>query len=154
MAAHQAPPSLGFSRQEHWNGLPLPSPLHESEKWKWSLSVVSGSLWPHARQPTRLLSHGIFQARVLEWVATAFSGEEYICPQMESMCLLSTLYNSVTCRYSIGVLGGVGWKKWEPQITTTVMKLVNLKDIDGKMRKHIGILGHILIISYWEESDY
>ena len=34
------------------------------------------------------------------------------------------------------------------------MKLVNLKDIDGKMRKHIGILGHILIISYWEESDY
>ena len=26
MAAHQAPPSLGFSRQEHWSGLPLPSP--------------------------------------------------------------------------------------------------------------------------------
>ena len=25
-AAHQAPPSLGFSRQEHWNGLPFPSP--------------------------------------------------------------------------------------------------------------------------------
>ena len=25
-------PSLGFSRQEHWSGLPLPSPLHESEK--------------------------------------------------------------------------------------------------------------------------
>ena len=31
-AAHQAPPSLGFSRQEHWNGLPFPSPMHESEK--------------------------------------------------------------------------------------------------------------------------
>ena len=31
-AAHQAPPSLGFSRQEHWSGLPLPSPMHESEK--------------------------------------------------------------------------------------------------------------------------
>ena len=25
-AAHQAPPSLGFSRQEHWSGLPFPSP--------------------------------------------------------------------------------------------------------------------------------
>ena len=25
MAAHQAPPSLGFSRQEHWSGLPFPS---------------------------------------------------------------------------------------------------------------------------------
>ena len=25
-AAHQVPPSLGFSRQEHWSGLPFPSP--------------------------------------------------------------------------------------------------------------------------------
>ena len=33
-AAHQAPPSLGLSRQEHWSGLPFPSPVHESEKWK------------------------------------------------------------------------------------------------------------------------
>ena len=32
MAAHQAPPSLGFSRQEHWSGVPFPSPMHESEK--------------------------------------------------------------------------------------------------------------------------
>ena len=31
-AAHQAPPSLGFSRQEHWSGLPVPSPMPESEK--------------------------------------------------------------------------------------------------------------------------
>ena len=31
-AAHQAPPSLGFSRQEHWSGLPFPPPMHESEK--------------------------------------------------------------------------------------------------------------------------
>ena len=38
-AAHQAPPSLGFSRQEHWSGLPFPSPMHESEKVK-SLSRV------------------------------------------------------------------------------------------------------------------
>ena len=33
-AAHQAPPSLGFSRQEHWSGLLFPSPMHESEKRK------------------------------------------------------------------------------------------------------------------------
>ena len=32
MAAHQAPQSLGFSRQEHWSGFPFPSPMHESEK--------------------------------------------------------------------------------------------------------------------------
>ena len=53
-SAHQAPPSLGFSRQEHWSGLPFPSPMHEGEKWKWSRSVVSDSERPHGLQPTRL----------------------------------------------------------------------------------------------------
>ena len=33
-AAHQALLSLGFSRQEHWSGLPFPSPMHDSEKRK------------------------------------------------------------------------------------------------------------------------
>ena len=54
-AAHQALLSLGFSRQEHWSGLPFPSPVHESEKWKWSHSVMSNSSRPHGLQPTRLL---------------------------------------------------------------------------------------------------
>ena len=44
MAAHQAPPFLGFSRQEHWSGLPFRSPVHKSEKWKWSCWVMSDSL--------------------------------------------------------------------------------------------------------------
>ena len=48
-------PFLGFSRQEHWSGLPFPSPMHESEKWKGSSSVVSDSSRPHGLQPTRLL---------------------------------------------------------------------------------------------------
>ena len=55
MAAHQAPPSLGFSRQEHWSGLPFLFPMHESEKWKWSRSVVSDPQRPHGLQPSRLL---------------------------------------------------------------------------------------------------
>ena len=38
MAAHQAPPSLGFSRQEHWSGLPFPSPMHE---WKVKVKSLS-----------------------------------------------------------------------------------------------------------------
>ena len=54
-AAYQAPPSLGFSRQEHWSGLPFPSPMCESEKWKRSRSVMSNSSWPHGLQTTRLL---------------------------------------------------------------------------------------------------
>ena len=52
-AAHQAPLSLGFSRQEHWSGLPFPSPMQESEKW--SCSVASDSSRPHGLQPPRLL---------------------------------------------------------------------------------------------------
>ena len=43
MAAHQAPLSLGFSRQEHWSGLPFPSPMQEREKLKGSRSVMSDS---------------------------------------------------------------------------------------------------------------
>ena len=55
MAAQQAPPSLGFSRQEHWSGLPFPSPMHEGEKRKWSRSIMSDSSQPHELQSTRLL---------------------------------------------------------------------------------------------------
>ena len=46
---------LGFSRQEHWSGLPFPSPMHESEKWKWCHSVVSDPQRCHGLQPSRLL---------------------------------------------------------------------------------------------------
>ena len=52
---YQAPLTMRFSRQEHWSGLPFPSPMHESEKWKWSRSVVSDPQWPHGLKPTRLL---------------------------------------------------------------------------------------------------
>ena len=36
-AAHQAPPSMGFSRQEYWSGVPLPSPTYPIKKCKNSL---------------------------------------------------------------------------------------------------------------------
>ena len=62
-AAHQAPPSLGFSRQEHWSGLPFPSPMHESENWKWSRSVMSDPQRPHGLQPSRLLHSWDFPGR-------------------------------------------------------------------------------------------
>ena len=54
-AAHQAPLSLGVSRQEYWSGLPFPSPMHEGEKWRWSRSVLYDSERPHGLQPTGLL---------------------------------------------------------------------------------------------------
>ena len=71
MAAHEAPPSLGFSRQEHWIGLPFPSPTHESES-----EVTQSCPTPSDPMDCSLPGssvHGIFQARVLEWDAIAFS---------------------------------------------------------------------------------
>ena len=69
MAAHQAPPSLGFSRQEHWSGLPFPSPMHESEVAQ-SCPTFSNPM--DCSLPGSSI-HGIFQARVLEWGVIAFS---------------------------------------------------------------------------------
>ena len=56
--------SLRFSRREHWSGLPFPSPVPEGEKVK----VKSLS---HVRPGSSVL--GITQAKVLAWVAIAFS---------------------------------------------------------------------------------
>ena len=101
MAAHQAPQSLVFSRQEHWSGLPFPSPMRESEVTQQCLTLQR----PHRLQPTRLLLsikmhkceseivsysivsdcnpmnyslpgssvHGILHSRILEWVPISFS---------------------------------------------------------------------------------
>ena len=74
-AAHQASPFLGLSRQEHWSGLPFPSPMHQSEKWKWSRSVVSDSSDLMDCSLPGSSVRGIFQAKVLEWGAIAFSEE-------------------------------------------------------------------------------
>ena len=51
-AAHQAPPSMGFSRQEYWSGVPLPSPICHYTfvqicrmyNIQWTLNVNSG-IW-------------------------------------------------------------------------------------------------------------
>ena len=79
-AAHEAPPSLGFSRQQHWSGLPFPSPMHERK----SESEVAQSCLTLSDPMDCSLSgssvHGIFQARVLKWGATAFSEESLSHP--------------------------------------------------------------------------
>ena len=87
--AHQAPLSLGFSRQEHWSGLPFPSPCmkvkSESEvtQSRPTLSNPMDCSLPGSSE------HGIFQAGVLEWVAIAFS-------KSHEWCL-----NMITCWYNI-----------------------------------------------------
>ena len=80
MAAHQAPPSLGFSRQEHWSGLPFPSPVHKCIYvcgcvcvCALSCLVVSYSFWSHGLSPPGSSIHRIFQTRILEEVTVSSS---------------------------------------------------------------------------------
>ena len=49
-AAHQAPPSLGFSRQEYWSGLPFPFPMHASMLSRFSRVRLCAALWTAAHQ--------------------------------------------------------------------------------------------------------
>ena len=54
-AAHQAPPSMGFSRQEYWSGVPLPSPcIHLSPLYWMSPPTYSPSHPSRSSQSTKL----------------------------------------------------------------------------------------------------
>ena len=68
--AYQAPPSMGFSRQEYWSGVPLPSPYLIASKCVQSCPTLSH---PVDCSPPGPSIHGIFQARVLEWGAIYFT---------------------------------------------------------------------------------
>ena len=91
--ACQAPLSMEFSRQEYWSGLTFPSPgclpnpgiepaspalagglFHNEPPGKphnhmCTCSVMSDSLWVHGCSLPGSSVHGIFQARILEWLA-------------------------------------------------------------------------------------
>ena len=92
--AYQAPPSMGFSRQEYWSSLPLPSPIFntrfcylcfslikaEWDKWLSKTTVVAQLLSPiwlfcdsMSCSPSGSSIHGIFQAKIVQWVAISFS---------------------------------------------------------------------------------
>ena len=101
IVASQAPLSMEFSRQEYWSGLPFPtpgdsdpgiehiscipctgeqilyllSPLGIPLRWVCIRSVAQSCLTlcdPMNCSPPGSSIHGIFQARILEWVAISF----------------------------------------------------------------------------------
>ena len=81
ITAYQAPPSMGFSRQEYWSGVPLPSPiLHFTSLSNYAAAAAGKSLQscqtlrnPIEGSPLGSPVTGILQARTLEWVAISFS---------------------------------------------------------------------------------
>ena len=83
-AAHQAPPSMGFSRQEYWSGLPLPSPfqstwaVYNSRKTNWMKSTLA------MLTCVIVLSHSVMSDFLTPWTVArqappsmGFSRQEY-----------------------------------------------------------------------------
>ena len=97
-AVHQTPPSMGFTKQEYWSGLPFPSPgdlpnpgieprspalqadALTSESPGYAAAAKSCQSCPTLcdpidGSPPGSAIPGILQARTLEWVAISFSSE-------------------------------------------------------------------------------
>ena len=81
--------------------------MHESEKWKWSRSVVSDSQWPHGLQPTRLLCPWDFPGKstgvgchclllqCFRFFLKMFSFAITSCFACASFALVSALYSDI-----------------------------------------------------------
>ena len=110
MAAHQAPLSLGFYRQEYWSGLPFLSPMHACMHAK-SLQLCPTLCDPTDSSPTRLLCpqdslgkntgmgcHFLLQSDT--WAMLIPFYESSVCPDTYDMVLL-TLFVQYLGQYQI-----------------------------------------------------
>ena len=78
--------------QEHWSGLPFPSPMHESENWKWSAQSCPTPSDPMDCSLPGSSVHGIFQARVLKQISTDPSrtcSHWFFLIEVQSFCFCS-----------------------------------------------------------------
>ena len=73
-AAHQAPLSLGLSRQEHWSGLPFPSPMHACMLSCFSRVRLCATPWTAAHQAP--LSTGF--SRQEYWTGLPFPSPDFL----------------------------------------------------------------------------
>ena len=107
----------------HWYHLGNPYLAKESEKWKWSRWVVSDCLWPHGLCSLPGSSvPGIFQARVLEWLAIPFSrGSSWYGDWTQ-------ISHIVGRHFTIWAPRGVGHTyQREPQIDVTALAVIMMK---------------------------
>ena len=92
--------------------------------------VVSESLWPHRLQPAQVpLVHGIFQARILEWVAIS-SSRGSSCPRDQA------------CVSCVGRQTFHHWATWEAtwiMITRIPQYLVAVLRGQGRSQMEIGL---------------
>ena len=125
MAAHQAPLSLGFSRLEHWSGLPFPSPMHESEKWKKSLSHVQllATPWTAAYQAPPSMGF----SRQEYWNGVPVPSPMALTRRIFVDKVMSLLFNMLS-RLVITFLPRskrllISWLEWPPAVTLEPRKI-------------------------------
>ena len=71
---HQVPPSMGFSRQEYWSGLPFPSP--------------GESFWPRDQTQVSLITGRCFNLWATREAPKKQKGRLYLCPVLNEWMLL------------------------------------------------------------------
>ena len=94
-------PVPGILQQEHWSGLPFPSPMHKNEKWKWSHSVMSDSCRLHGLQPTRLLCPWDFPGKSTGVWCHHLLHSLWLEQRKMAQGLLSLLFNERTVQVEI-----------------------------------------------------
>ena len=77
--AHQAHPSLGFSRQEHWSGLPFPSPNYPiivliSHGSKGMFKILQARLQQYGNENFQMYQLGLEKAEEPEIKLPTFAG--------------------------------------------------------------------------------
>ena len=71
MVVYQAPPSMGFSRQEYWSGLPFPSPgdLSNPGIKPWSCALQTDALPSEPQGNTKsALKNGAHKLQRFDWI--------------------------------------------------------------------------------------
>ena len=92
LAAYQAPPSMGFSREQYWSGVPLPSLIFKASIMKMKVKLFSPVL-------PGFSIHEVFQARVLEWAAISFSrGSSQPRDWTQVSCIADRCFTAWTAR--------------------------------------------------------
>jgi len=143
-AAYQAPRSMGFSRQEYWSGVPLPSPSQCSAATAAkSLQSCPTLCDPIDGSPPGSPIPGILQARTLEWVAISFSNAWKWKVKVKSLSRVWPSATPWTAAYqappSMGfsrqeywsgvplpsLLNALWWPKWEEKLKRSGICITN-----------------------------
>ena len=118
-AAHQAPLSMGFSRQEYWSGLPFPSPTYvtvwtimKAECWR----VDAFELW-YCRRPLRVPWAARPNQSILKEINPEYSLEGLMLKlKLQSFGHLMQRADSLEKTLMLGKIEGRRRKGWQRMI--------------------------------------